>query len=56
MANSNQSAALSKPTKGGVTPEKGGPMGGHNEYRRTGNSPTPANTGAAGKATTPKTY
>lgn len=54
---SNQSAALSKNAgKGGVTPEKGGPMGGHNEYRRTGNAPTPDNTGAKGKATTPKTY
>lgn len=55
MAN-NQSASQSKPTKGGVTPEKGGPMGGHNEYRRTGNKPTPENTGAAGKCSTPKPY
>ena len=53
---SNQSASQSKPTKGGVTPEKGGPMGGKNEYRRTGNVPTTSNTGAAGKSTTPKTY
>lgn len=53
---SNQSAALSKPSKGGVTPEKGGPMGAHNEYRRTGNSPTAAQAGAVGKPTTPKTY
>lgn len=53
---SNQSAAQSKPTKGGVTPEKGGPMGGKNEYKRTGNKPTPENTGAAGKSTTTRTY
>lgn len=52
---SNQSVAQSKGTgKGGVTPEKGGPMGGHNEYRRTGKVPTPENTGAKGKATTPQ--
>lgn len=56
MSNSNQLAALSKGNKTGVKPESGGPIGGHNEYRRTGKSPTPENTGAAGKATTPKTY
>lgn len=55
MSNSNQKANL-KPSKGGVTPEKGGPMGGHNEYRRTGQTPTPGNTGAVGKPSTPKPY
>jgi hypothetical protein len=54
MSNANQKASLSKSTKG-VTPESG-PIGGRAEHRRTGSAPTPANTGAKGKATTPKTY
>lgn len=53
---SNQSAALSKPSKGGVTPEKGGPMGAHNVYRRTGGVPTAEQAGAVGKPSTPKPY
>jgi hypothetical protein len=38
------------------TPAKGPTQGGRQEYKRTGNQPTPSNTGAAGKNTTPKTY
>jgi hypothetical protein len=50
----NQHADLSKNGKNTKIPvEKGGPMGGHNEYRRTGNAPNDSNTGATGKPTTP---
>jgi hypothetical protein len=38
------------------TPAKGPTQGGRQEYKRTGTAPTPANTGAGGKATTPKPY
>lgn len=53
MAKSNQSASLSK---GKNTPDKGPTQGGRQEYRRTGNAPTPANTGADSKVTTPKPW
>lgn len=45
--------STSKPSKSSGA-EKG--IGGKDEYRRTGKAPTPENTGAAGKPTTPKTY
>jgi hypothetical protein len=38
------------------TPAAGPTQGGRQEFKRTGSAPTPANTGAAGKSTTPKTY
>lgn len=37
-------------------PAAGPTQGGRQEYKRTGNAPTPANTGAGSKTTTPKTY
>ena len=46
---------MSKNTKS-IPAQKGGPIGGKNEMKRTGKAPTPSNTGAGSKTTTPKTY
>ena len=53
MADANQKADLSK---GGKTPAAGPTQGGRQEFKRTGKEPTPANTGAKGKASTPYPY
>lgn len=35
---------------------QGPTQGGRQEYKRTGNAPTPSNSGAGSKVTTPKPY
>lgn len=45
---------MAKSVKASVKPEKG--LGPRQEYKRTGTAPTPANSGANSKVTTPKPY